>query len=51
MVFYSLLDSKVIGKRYLKFIVDITVQIKNGKETNQQNSIFASLSGKLIGSF
>ena len=51
---YSLLDSRVIGKRYLRFLLDISelqYKLRIGKETNWQNSIFASLSSRLTGSF
>ena len=54
MVSYSLLDSKVIWTRYLKFplgISELPYKLRIGKETNQQNSIYASLSGRLTGSF
>ena len=54
MVSYSLLDSKVIGKIYLKFPVDIRklpYKLRIVKEKNRQNSIYASLSGKLTSSF
>ena len=54
IVFYSYLDSKVIGKRYLKFPFDIRelpYKLRIGKETNRQSSIYASLSGRLTGSF
>ena len=53
MVCYSVLDYKVIGKRYLKFPFDITefpCKLRIGKETNRQNSIYASLSGRLTSS-
>ena len=54
MVCYSLLDSKVIGKRYLKFPIDIRKfpnKLRIGKEKNWQNSIYTRLSGRLTGSF
>ena len=44
MIYYFLLDSKVTGKRYLKFSFDITelpYRLKIGKETSQQNGIYA----------
>ena len=49
MVPYSLLDSKVIGKRYLKFPFDIRelpYKLRTGKETNRQKSIYVSLCGR-----
>ena len=44
MIYYFLLDSKVIGKRYLKFFLDITelpYKLRIGKETSRQNGIYA----------
>ena len=54
MVCYSLLDSKVIGKRYLKFpfnIRELLYKLRIGKKKTLQNSIYPSLSGRLIRSF
>ena len=45
LVLYSLLDSKVIGKRYLKFLFDIRklpYKVRIAKEANRQNSIYTS---------
>ena len=50
----SLIDSRVIGKRYLKFSFDIRelpYKLRIGKKPNQQNNISASLSGRLSCSF
>ena len=50
MVCYSFLDSKVVGKRYLKFpfyLGEFAYKLRIGKETYRQNSIYASLSGRL----
>ena len=51
MVCYSFLDSKVVGKRYLKFpfyLGEFAYKLRIGKETYRQNSIYASLSGRLF---
>ena len=48
MFSYSLLDSKVIGKRHLKFLSDIRelqINVLENYRTNPQNSMFVSLSG------
>ena len=48
MFCYSLLDSKVIGKRHLKFLSDIKelqINVLENYRTNPQNSMFVSLSG------
>ena len=45
---YSLLDSKVIWKRHLKFLSDIKelqINVLENYRTNPQNSMFVSLSG------
>ena len=52
--FYSITDSKVIEMRYFKFpsvIRELPYKLRIGKERNRPNSIYASLSGRLTGSF
>ena len=53
MVCYLVLNYKVIGKSYLKFPFDIRefpYKLRIDEETNRQNIIYATLSGRLTGS-